>query len=143
MRKAYKIKLMNYEIKEGCGPTVSHSSAMYNIFEDIAPLAQETFHVALFNQKNKLIDRFMISLGSLTASLVHPREVFRPAIMEGAAAIAIAHNHPSGEVTPSEEDRKVTRRMAEAGTLLGIRLLDHLIIGNHGQFYSFQDEGLI
>jgi DNA repair protein RadC len=93
-------------------------------------------------QKNDVIDRHMISLGTLTASLVHPREVYRPALQDGAAAVAFVHNHPSGDPTPSPEDRALTKRLADAGALLGIRVLDHVIVGRE-RFYSFVDEGLL
>lgn len=80
-----------------------------------------------------------ISRGTLTASLVHPREVFGPAIRMGAAAIILAHNHPSGDTTPSEEDQTVTKRIHEAGMLLGVPLLDHVIIGAGGSYASFRE----
>ena len=79
----------------------------------------------------------VVTIGTLDASLVHPREVFRFAIMNGVASLIIGHNHPSGDVSPSSEDRTVTKRLAEAGRLLGIPLHDHLIIGEGEEFYSF------
>ena len=82
----------------------------------------------------------MVSQGTLTASLVHPREVFRPALREAAAAIVLVHNHPSGDPTPSREDREVTRRLAEAGEILGVRVLDHIVIAETG-FRSLREEG--
>ncbi len=79
----------------------------------------------------------VVTMGTLDASLVHPREVFRFAIMNGVSSIIVGHNHPSGDVYPSSEDRTVTKRLAEAGRLLGIPLHDHLIIGEGEEFYSF------
>lgn len=98
--------------------------------------------VALFlNQKNRILGLNTVSVGSLTASIVHPREVFKPAILANAAALILGHNHPSGDPTPSAEDRDITTRLAMVGEALGIRLLDHLIIGNETHWYSFQEAG--
>jgi len=84
----------------------------------------------------KLVE--VVSVGTLTSSIVHPRETFRRAIIEGAASIIIAHNHPSGEVDPSDDDTRVTKRMFEAGELLGITLLDHIVFSSEG-YFSFRD----
>ncbi len=92
-------------------------------------LEQEEFHVLLLNTQNRVIREILVSRGILDASLVHPREVFRAAILEGAASVVVVHNHPSGDPTPSPEDRVVTDRIAEAGRTIGIALLDHVIIG--------------
>ncbi len=81
-----------------------------------------------------------ISEGSLTESVVHPREAFRPALGESAAFVIFVHNHPSGDPEPSKDDVQITRRLKETGELLGIRVLDHLIVGD-GRYYSFADEG--
>jgi DNA repair protein RadC len=83
----------------------------------------------------------LVSLGTLTSSLVHPRETFRRAVKQGSASIIVAHNHPSGEVDPSEEDTKVTKLLFEAGNILGITMLDHLIIAK-GKFYNFRDNSV-
>lgn len=103
---------------------------------------KEQFIVILLNTKNKIIGTELISEGSLTASVVHAREVFRPALLQHAAAIIVAHNHPSGDPAPSSEDRNVTRMLVESGKILGIPLLDHLIIGD-GVYYSFQEYGAL
>jgi DNA repair protein RadC len=79
----------------------------------------------------------------LTASIVHPREVYKAAILANAAAILCGHNHPSGDPQPSQEDRAITLRLAEAGKLLGINVVDHIIIGSTGKYFSFADEGLL
>ena len=96
---------------------------------ELRGLAQETFHVLLLDGKHRLRRRERISAGTLTSSLVHPREVFGPALREGAAALIVAHNHPSGDPEPSSEDLAVTRRLIEAGRLIGVPLLDHVVIG--------------
>ena len=90
---------------------------------------QEEFHVVTLDTKNQVIDTHQISIGTLDASLVHPREVFRPAIKDAAASVILVHNHPSGDATPSTEDIAVTRRLESAAELLGIKVLDHIILG--------------
>ena len=96
---------------------------------DIASLAQESFHVLCLDAKNRMINRHMISLGTVDASLVHAREVFRAAVSDGAAAIVLAHNHPSGDPAPSAADLRITKRLVEAGKLLDIPVFDHVIVG--------------
>lgn len=103
---------------------------------------KEQFLVVLLNSKNKVIGTEVVSEGSLTGSVVHPREVFQPAILRHAAAIVVAHNHPSGDPHPSKEDRDVTKMLVDAGKTMGIPVLDHIIIGD-GTYYSFQEEGAI
>ncbi|MEB2284550.1 MAG: DNA repair protein RadC [Myxococcales bacterium] len=109
--------------------------------ERLAALRKEQFHVILLDGKNRPLKAVRVSEGTLTASLVHPREVFVPVIEESAAAIILVHNHPSGDPTPSAEDIAITRRLREVGELMGVRVLDHVIIG-HGRYVSFTDEGL-
>lgn len=91
---------------------------------------QEQFHIVTLDTKRQVIDAHLITVGTLDSSLVHPREVFRPAIRDAASAILLAHNHPSGDPTPSRADLAVTQRLVEAGKLIGIEILDHIIIGN-------------
>lgn len=99
---------------------------------------KEFFYTLLLNGKNRILRCENISIGSLTSSIVHPRESFLPAIKYSAAAVIFAHNHPSGDSTPSQEDRLITRRLFEAGEILGIKVLDHVIIGDNN-YYSFAD----
>lgn len=99
---------------------------------ELIGLAQETFHVLLLDGKHRLRRRQRVSEGTLTTSLVHPREVFGAAIREGAAALICVHNHPSGDPEPSREDLEVTRRLIEAGRLLGVPLLDHVVVADEG-----------
>ncbi|UVT22430.1 MAG: DNA repair protein RadC [Nitrospira sp.] len=103
-------------------------------------LDREHFVVCGLDAKHHVIGINVVSVGSLSLSIVHPREVFKPLIVMNAAAWLCAHNHPSGDTTPSQEDRLLTKRLREAGELLGITLLDHLILGEARQF-SFADEG--
>jgi DNA repair protein RadC len=108
----------------------------------LAGKKREQFQVLLLDRKNRVMRHVMISQGSLTASVVHPREVFNPAIRDSAAAVICVHNHPSGDPQPSQEDRALTARLAEAGRLLGIQVLDHVIVGGDA-YMSFADEGLL
>jgi len=105
-------------------------------------LKRETFKALCLNTKNQLIRVETISIGSLDASVVHPREVFRLAIQESAAAVILAHNHPSGDPEPSRQDIELTRRITEAGRLMGIEVLDHIIVGEDGRYVSLKDHGV-
>ena len=108
----------------------------------IAGLKYELFKVAAVNGKNALMRDSTISKGILDASLVHPREVFKFALNENASALFLIHNHPSGILKPSEDDLKITERLRRAGDLMGIRVIDHVIIGEKG-YYSFSQHNLI
>lgn len=108
----------------------------------VSHLEKECFWSILLDGRNRVSRIARISEGTLTSSLVHPREVFRPAVLEAAASLIFVHNHPTGEPDPSPEDISITRRLAEAGKVLGIVVLDHVIIGNYRHF-SFADEGLL
>ena len=101
---------------------------------------QEIFYALLLDSRHRLIGEVEVSRGSLNQSLVHPREVFAPALRESAASIVVLHNHPSGDPHPSREDHEVTRRLAHAGEILGVRLLDHVVIGA-GDYRSFARSG--
>jgi DNA repair protein RadC len=107
----------------------------------IANLDRENFVVVLLNTKNEVIETSTVSVGTLGASLVHPREVFKPAVRASAASVVLAHNHPSGKVEPSREDREVTRRLGEAAEILGIEVLDHVIVGDG--YYSMKEHGIL
>jgi DNA repair protein RadC len=109
----------------------------------LADVDREYFVIILLSQKNRVIGINTVSVGSLTASIVHPREVFKGAILSNAASIICGHNHPSTDCQPSREDRAITTRLVEAGRLLGISVLDHVIIGGEGKYFSFADEGLL
>jgi DNA repair protein RadC len=126
-------------------PNQSFRSSL-EIFEHFRPqveiLKKECFWDVLLDGKNRIIKVIKVSEGSLTSSLVHPREVFRPAIREAAAAVLFVHNHPSGDPAPSQEDIQITRRLVETGRIIGIRALDHVIIGGF-RYFSFADQGLL
>jgi len=105
-------------------------------------LKKEQLKGLYLDSRNKLIYEELISLGTLTTNLIHPREVFRPAIEKSAAAIILVHNHPSGDPEPSEDDIKITQQLIEASKLINIEILDHIIIGK-GKYISFKDKNLI
>jgi DNA repair protein RadC len=108
---------------------------------EMQSLDREHFKILLLNTKNHVLQVHTVSIGSLNASVVHPRECFRPAIAAQAAAIILVHNHPSGDVEPSAEDISLTRRLMSAGDLLGIKVLDHVIIGGT-RYFSIADKGV-
>ncbi|MBE3575428.1 MAG: DNA repair protein RadC [Firmicutes bacterium] len=105
-------------------------------------LEKEHFRVILLDTKNQVIEVHLVSVGTLSSSLVHPRELFRQSIRRGCASVILVHNHPSGDPTPSPEDIQVTRRLQAAGELLGIDVLDHIIIGDN-KYVSLRQQGLM
>jgi len=117
-----------------------------DVYELCAPalrdLRQEEFRVLLLNTQHAVLREMVITRGTLDASVVHPREVFRAAITESAAAVVLVHNHPSGDPAPSQEDREVTEQLAAAGRLVGISVLDHVVVGD-GRYVSFVEMGLL
>ncbi|HBZ83233.1 MULTISPECIES: JAB domain-containing protein [Brevibacillus] len=102
---------------------------------------REQFFLLCLNTKNEPTAIHTVSVGSLDASIVHPREVYKTAILANSAAVIVAHNHPSGDPTPSNQDLKVTRRLQEAGEILGITILDHIIVGTEGACVSLKEGG--
>ena len=131
-------------VKESSFKTCRTPADAAGILSDTATLAQEAFTVLTLDTKHHIIDRHLITLGLLDASLVHPREVFRTAIQDGAAAILVSHNHPSGDPTPSAEDIRITRQLVEAGKVLDVQVLDHVVIGRgETPFTSLRETGLV
>lgn len=110
--------------------------------EQMRDLKQETFRILLLNAKGDIISAENISVGELTSTLVHPREVFRPAVKKSAAAMILIHNHPSGDPTPSSQDIEMTLRLMECGQLMGIRVLDHMVMGD-GTYVSMRALGIM
>ena len=116
---------------------------------DLSPLLSDYFMyhdreemlAVLLDAKHKIIGLHTVSIGSATFAIVHPRETFKAAIVGHAVALILAHNHPSGDPTPSQEDRALTKRLREVGELVGIPVLDHLVIGDGGRYVSFADRG--
>ncbi len=112
------------------------------LMEEMRSLDREHFRELLLNSKNRVLSIETISVGTLNASIVHPREGLKPAIMKSAAAIILVHNHPTGVPTPSQEDIAITKRFVKAGEIVGIQVLDHVIIGN-GRFQSLKELGVL
>ncbi|MDF7824077.1 JAB domain-containing protein [Pontiellaceae bacterium B12227] len=131
------------------GPLIITPEQCAKYLSSIEDLAQEAFVIITLNTKNRAISKHLISLGTLNSALVHPREVFRVAIMDCANALLLAHNHPSGDVTPSAEDIKITRQLVSAGQIMGIKVLDHVILGSgsgsqtSNPFLSLREAGLV
>jgi DNA repair protein RadC len=123
------------------GATLREGKAVWELVRgELLGERRERVLVLLLDARHRLLAQRCVSLGSLMSSVIHPREVFRPAIALAAAALILVHNHPSGDPTPSVEDHQVTLRLAEAGALLGIRLLDHVVVAADG-WRSFKEEG--
>ncbi len=103
---------------------------------------QEVFKVVLLNTKNEIITDIDVSIGTLNSSLVHPREVFREAIKRSSNKMILMHNHPSGNIDPSKEDKQITNRLIKCGEIIGIEVIDHIIIGD-GTYFSFKENMII
>ena len=149
--QVYEASIQYHLVRLGCEEPLSMPPKvvdyMAGAFDD-APM-QESFYVVCLNRKNKPLCRHRISLGTVSSTLVHPREVFRIAVLASASAIICVHNHPSGDPTPSVADTQITRQLREAAKMMQIDLLDHVIIGAQEDdpqgrgWYSFREAGLI
>lgn len=139
----YRVALVrDSQMKVEERPVIRTGSDAYAILKDwFLDRDREEFVVLMLNAKNRVIGINSVSVGSLTASLVHPREVFKPLILHNAAAVILAHNHPSGDPTPSAEDKAITVRLRNVGDILDIKVLDHIVVGD-GRYISFSDAGL-
>lgn len=126
----------------GVAPAVTRPGDIVAVIGDIKDKRKEHFLAVFLNARNQVICREDVSVGSLNASLVHPREVFAPAVGSSAAGVILAHNHPSGDVTPSREDIELTRRMVQAGEIMGIEVMDHVIIAPD-RFLSMREANLM
>ena len=121
------------------GDPLTSSQAVFSMFRFLQEEAKEHFFALHLDSKNRLLCAEHVSSGSLNASIVHPREVFKSALLSSAAAMILVHNHPSGASSPSSEDIEISQRLKQGSELLGIRLLDHVIVGS--DYYSFADQG--
>lgn len=145
--------LFTYKVvKESTGITYGSDSLsspekviefMEEYYEEYFSEDKEAFSVLLLNTKNKVIGVKTVSVGTLDSSIVHPREVFKSAILNSAKSIMMFHNHPSGDTKPSGEDINITKRLVEGGNLLGIKVLDHIILGNNGNYLSMLEENMM
>lgn len=149
--RVYEAKLVYSLVSLGDDETLSTPAAVAAYLESAYadnPL-QEALYVILLNRKNRPLGRVMITLGTLTSSMAHPREVFRPAILAGAAAIIVSHNHPSGDPAPSSADVTITRSLRDAARIMDIELIDHVIVGDKAGdprglgYYSFREAGVL
>lgn len=145
--KTIKAVYETLTVKEGIGDYLrpntryTSSSQVFDTFSFLQHETKEYFLALHLDGKNRIICIDMVSSGSLNQSIVHPRETFKTALLSSAAAIILMHNHPTGDPTPSPEDIEITKRLKEAGDILGIRILDHIIIGS--TYYSFTERGLL
>ena len=136
-----KEKVGRYELPR----EISNPDQVYKAITAITSVegeAQEVFGVLILNTKNKIVAVHEISRGTLSSSMAHPREVFKPAVLHNAAAIVCFHNHPSGDPEPSREDIETTKRLVEAGKIMGIEVLDHIIVGDE-DYSSLKERGVI
>jgi len=138
------IKMVKEKNLEYGNSQISSPKDCANIFKKfIGDYDREALVVATLDTKNKITTITVASLGSLNTSIVHPREIFKTAILGNAATIIVGHNHPSGSIEPSKEDVSITTRLKECGKILGIELLDHVIIGEYDKYLSFKEKGLL
>lgn len=131
-----------YKEDTGRMPTIRGADDVYEYLKELRKMKKEVFRGLYVNARNKLIHDEVISIGTLNTNLVHPREVFQPAIEFSAAAVIVAHNHPTGESSVSANDKKATQKLKQAGQILGIPLIDHVIIGNNS-YLSFREKGMM
>ena len=141
-------KVSTHLVREAVSSTLDNVSTpeevadlMEQVF-DVSHADREVFAAFALNTKNKVVGAWVVSVGSLNASIVHPRELFKPAVMLSAASVVVSHNHPSGDPTPSGADIQLTRRLAKAGDALGIEVLDHVVVGDES-IASLRDLGLM
>jgi DNA repair protein RadC len=139
---AFELTNRAIDVNDANLPIINTTKDAVAQLTDIRDLKKEHFLALYINARNKLIHKEIISIGTLTANLVHPREVFEPAMVRAATEIIVSHNHPSGDSKPSSADLEITKRLVEAGKILGIKVLNHIIITKEN-YLSFQDEGLI
>ncbi len=121
---------------------ITNAQNVFEAFEEYSKKDKEHFLLLTLDGASKIINQYVVHIGTLNQSLVHPREVFRPAILDNSAGIIIAHNHPSGTLSASRADVQITARLKEAGKIIGIEILDHVIL-TEGGYYSFEEEGLL
>jgi DNA repair protein RadC len=142
IRACLELSKRALSIEEDVLPTVRSPADVANAVANIRKNKKENFVILCLNARNQVTRKETISIGSLNASIVHPREVFQPAIAESAASIVLAHNHPSGDTRPSDDDVELTRRLVRAGEIMGIEVLDHVIVSER-KHLSMKEKGLL
>jgi DNA repair protein RadC len=136
------IRKVRYRGRES--PVIGGAEDVYRLLRRrLSGRDREHFVVLLLSSRHAVLAIETVSVGSLNASIVHPREVLKPAILASAAGIIVAHNHPSGDPTPSADDVEITKRLARAADIMGIPLLDHVIVGSGGRFESLKARGIL
>ncbi len=136
-----KEKVGRYELPRKIGSPEDAYRAVTTL-TNVQEEAQEVFGILILNTKHKIVAAHEVFRGILNSSLVHPREVFKPAVLHNAAAIICFHNHPSGDTEPSREDIKITKQLVEAGKIMGIQILDHIIVGDD-RYISLKERGVM
>lgn len=146
--KQIKAVYENFQVEEdvsrylGSGSRFTAPEQIYQTFRFLMQETKEHFAALHLDGKNRIVCLDVVSIGSLNQSIVHPREVFKTACLSNAAAVILVHQHPSGDATPSREDISITKRLQEAGDIMGIKVLDHVIVGD-GEYVSFVERGLL
>ena len=140
--KVVKEQSVSYECMKG---NLTNTLAVFNILKaiELGNEPEEVFVMIALNQKNSVLGVFEVSRGHLSGTMVHPREVFKRALLLNSARIIVAHNHPSGDTTPSKDDIATTKRLVKAGEILGVEVLDHLIVGYDDDFISLREQRLL
>ena len=131
-----------YGEKRILGQSFNSAKQVYEHFRiRLGTARQEQFHVLILDNKHRVIEEKMITMGTLNQSLIHPREIFAPAIELRAASVILIHSHPSGDTKPSQQDIEITKRLSEVGEIMGIKVMDHVIIGDG--YFSFVDQEMM
>lgn len=144
----YRLELVresngNYEFEKDKMSSPQDVCKLVNDIFKMNVQAEEVFICLCLDTKNKIVGAFEVARGALASAIIHPREVYKRALLCNAASMVVAHNHPSGSVDPSPEDNAITKRLFEAGELLGVKLLDHLIVGESYAYHSYKESGNI
>jgi DNA repair protein RadC len=140
----YQVKLVRDGSQKAERKKVSHPAVAAEVLREyLDGVDREHFVALLLDTQNQIIGIHTVTVGTLDASLIHPREIYKAAILANAASVVLAHNHPSGDPTPSAEDRAVTRQIRSAGKTIGIEVLDHIIVGDSPRFYSFLESSAL
>ena len=141
----YRLKMVKEDTVEYGDTTIKSPGDIVRFAREVLEMeemAEENFIVICLNTKNKIAGVHTVSIGSLNSTIVHPREVFKAALLNNASAIVLMHNHPSGDPEPSREDIATTRRLVDAGNILGIKVFDHVVIGD-GRYISLKEQGMM